>query len=83
MRPGRHDEVTQAAAHSSRGKEDMTEPRYSWQIPEKRAIPLHDLTDDEFAQRLEELMHHLEARQQEAAWPQVEHIDAPSVIRYS
>jgi hypothetical protein len=45
----------------------MTEPRYAWQLPDRRATPLHDLIEEEFSQRLEELVQQLEARQQEAA----------------
>jgi hypothetical protein len=61
----------------------MPEPQYSSQIPDRRATPLHDLTEEAFDQRLEELMQHLEARQQEVALHQAERIDAPSAIRYS
>jgi hypothetical protein len=45
----------------------MTEPQYYWQAPEKRFTPLHDIPDEEFDQRLEDMIQHLEALQKEAA----------------
>jgi|SoiMethySBSTD1v2_1073268.scaffolds.fasta_scaffold2882498_2 hypothetical protein len=45
----------------------MTEPQYYWQTPERHSTPLHDMPDEEFDQRLEDMIQHLEALQQEAA----------------
>ena len=48
-------------------EKDMDEPQYSWQNPERRATPLHDLSDEEFEARLQEMIKDLEALQKEAA----------------
>jgi hypothetical protein len=39
----------------------MIVPQYFWQIPEKRGAPIFDIPEDEFDQRLEEMVQCLES----------------------
>ena len=48
----------------------MREPLYGWQAVNIRGTPLLDMAEEEFNQRLEELVQELEDVQQgEAVWP--------------
>ncbi len=49
----------------------MTEPQYCWQSVEKRGCPISDIPEEEFGQRLEELIQDLDSL------PQVEDVPKP------
>jgi hypothetical protein len=61
------DPVTQRLLPCYTLENDMDEPQYSWQNPERRATPLHDLSDEEFDARLQDMIKDLEALHKEAA----------------
>ena len=42
----------------------MTEPQYYWQSQEHRGGPIHDLPEEEFIRRLEELIDYLACLEQ-------------------
>jgi hypothetical protein len=47
----------------------MADPQYAWQRPERYASPLHDLTDQEFEQRLEQFLEQQEEMEGKTTCP--------------